>query len=174
MHQLSPIVERGHFHLGGLAAPSFGWKWNPMGMILEMSKRIRLRKRLAEAIKTILSHSHEWTVPNCMRYVKPNLCSFQVGSETKVNLQDWESALEIATLTKARLVEQSQSLIECHSVATPLRDWRNHLLKRHDLLLSEGLLMKEEYDLRMRVMEQSITRSDFFIRLGIIASESGT
>lgn len=139
-----------------------------------MSKRRKLRERLAEAIKTILSNSHAWTVPNCRRYVRPNLSNFQVRDQTIISLQDWKAAIELATLKKARPVEQPQPLIKSHSVPTPVTDWRNHLLKRHDSLLSEGILIKEEYDLRMRVMEKSITRKDFFIRLGIIATESGT
>lgn len=139
-----------------------------------MTKRKHLRLILADAIEKILGDSHELTVPNCLRYVKPNLSSFQVRKQTEISTDDWLTAIELVTMRKATPIDQPQPLIESRAKPVIVTDWKTHLQNRLDLNLKECNIPQSEYDLRIQHLEASSSREGFFRRLQQEASAGGT
>jgi hypothetical protein len=128
-----------------------------------LSKRENLRLKLADAIERVLGSSHELSIPNCLRYVKPHLRSFSIGNDIDISLEDWETAIELATLRLAKPIDQPTPLLKRHPIVRPLSD----------KLLSEGVIIQEDHDHRRRLAEESFTREEYFSRLKSIALASG-
>jgi hypothetical protein len=139
-----------------------------------LSKRENLRLKLADAIERILGSSHELSIPNCLRYVKPHLRSFGIRDTTDISLDDWETSIELATLRIAKPTDQPTPLLKPRPIPQTFTEWRTHLLERLDTLLSRGTIIQEEYDLRRRIAEESYTKSQYSERLRTLAIESGT
>ena len=139
-----------------------------------MTKRKHLRLTLADAIVKILGNSHELSYPNCIRYVKPELSSFQVRNQTKIPFADWKTAIELVTMRQATPIDQPQPLIESRAKPELVTDWKTHLKIRLDLNLKEGNIPQSEYDLRMQHLEVSSSREGFFRRSQQEASAGGT
>lgn len=130
-----------------------------------MSKRQNLRLKLADAIERILGSSHELSLPNCLRYVKPHLSTFSIRDTTDISLEDWEIGIELATLRLAKPTDQPTDLLKSHTIPEESTDWREILLRRLEKLLSEGVISQTDYDIKRRLAESSITRSHYSDRL---------
>jgi len=130
-----------------------------------LSKRENLRLKLADAIERILGTSHDLTIPNCLRYVKPRLNNFSVRDTTIISLEDWETSIEIATLRLAKPIDQPTLLVKSRSIPMTLTDWRVPMQKRLDSLLSQGILQQKEYDVRRRLLEEPLTKDGYHERL---------
>ena len=130
-----------------------------------MSKRENLRLKLADAIERILGSSHDLTLPNCLRYVKPHLRSFSIRDTITISLKDWETAIEIATLRLAKPTDQPTPFVKSLSIPKTLTDWRIPMKKRLEYLLSEGILQQKEYDIRMTLLDEPLTSDGYQDRL---------
>ena len=140
-----------------------------------MSKRENLRLRLADAIERVLGSSHELTLPNCLRYVRPHLHSFSIRDTTIISLEDWETSIELATLRLAKPTDQPTPFVKSLPIPRQSTDWKEYLLNRLNYLHSDGVIPKKEYDIRMRLLDESFTKENYFDRLkSSVVIASGT
>lgn len=133
--------------------------------------RSNLRLSMSKAIEQILADKHELTVPNCLRYVRPCLSSFNVRKDTEIGLDDWTEALEIAKLSLAKPPSDVQK-----SSVTSLRhraeghEWKLRVLKRLDELDLAGEMNKAEIQLRRELLNDHIVKDTYMTAVRLARS----
>ena len=136
-------------------------------------KRQNLRLKLAEAIEQVLT-GHACTIPNATRYcTRDVLASFSIRRTTEIGLDDWQTAIDIVKLRRAKPIVSDPKRI---STPSQLRDpsaWKQPYLKRIKEIYSPSL----ERDTRIKMLLEAPNKEVWGSRLrtwkaGLLATEA--
>ena len=127
-----------------------------------MVRREKLRLKLADAITRVLQ-GHALTIPNAKRYCKRDvLCKFSIRRDTEITVDDWECAIEIAKLRRAKPIDCDQK--RSSTPTTP----PNHYLSWKDRVrrsIQKADISDLEKQTRLKILDSCVAYEPYRTKL---------
>lgn len=114
-------------------------------------KREKLRIKLADAITRVL-HGHSLTIPNAMRYcTRDVLCKFSIRRDTEITIDDWETAIDIAQLRRAKPVDCDRKRISTPATPPSFLKWKDRIRRS----IERASISDREKETRLKILDSS-------------------
>ena len=127
-----------------------------------MVRREKLRLKLADAITRVLQ-GHALTIPNAKRYCKRDvLCKFSIRRDTEITVDDWECAIEIAKLRRAKPIDCDQKRISTPTTPPNPLPWK---VRVRNSITANTTISDLEKETRLKLLDSCIAEEPYKTKL---------